>query len=128
MKLLVCGGRDFMDFEYLFAQLDAIHAAAPITLLIHGGAWGADTLAGHWAIMRNVPFKVYEARWKQHGKAAGSIRNQEMLTEGMPNLVVAFEGGAGTRDMIQRAMSAGVKVRCFVKEGPKAPAPAVVAP
>lgn len=33
-----------------------------------------------------------------------------MLDEGKPHLVVAFPGGRGTADMIDRARSAGVRV------------------
>jgi hypothetical protein len=33
-----------------------------------------------------------------------------MLDEGKPDLVVAFPGGGGTKDMITRALGAGVSV------------------
>lgn len=46
-----------------------------------------------------------------NGKAAGPIRNQRMLDEGKPDLVVAFPGGRGTADMVRRAKAAGVPVR-----------------
>jgi hypothetical protein len=48
---------------------------------------------------------------KKHGRAARPIRNQRMLDEGKPDLVVAFPGGRGTTDMIRRAERAGVPVR-----------------
>jgi hypothetical protein len=53
---------------------------------------------------------VYPADWAKHGRAASPIRNQQMLDEGRPNLVVAFPGGRGTADMVRRARSAGVEV------------------
>jgi hypothetical protein len=58
-----------------------------------------------------VPIDVYVAQWKKHGRAAGPIRNQRMLDEGKPDLVVAFPGGRGTADMIRRAERAGVPVQ-----------------
>jgi len=33
-----------------------------------------------------------------------------MLDEGKPDLVVAFPGGGGTKDMVRRAVKAGVSV------------------
>jgi hypothetical protein len=43
--VLVCGGRDYEDDRHVSDVLCAIHKACPITLLVHGGAKGADTLA-----------------------------------------------------------------------------------
>jgi len=83
----------------------------PITSVIAGGANGADTMAKHLAHAWNVPFRMFRADWNTHGKAAGPIRNQRMLDEGKPDLVVAFPGGRGTADMVRRAKAAGVLVR-----------------
>lgn len=44
-------------------------------------------------------------------RAAGPIRDQEMLDKGKPDLVVAFLGNRGTADMVRRAREAGVPVR-----------------
>jgi hypothetical protein len=41
---------------------------------------------------------------------AGPLRNYQMLEEGKPDLVVAFPGGGGTKDMVRRAVKAGVSV------------------
>lgn len=112
-RVLVCGGRDFADADLLNSELDRIHdwsLDGPITSLIHGGARGADTLAGKWAKANGVPVRVFPANWQEHGRGAGHIRNQQMLDEGKPDLVVAFPGGAGTANMIQRARKAGARV------------------
>jgi hypothetical protein len=109
MKVIVCGGRDFADRSLVFAELGRIHIESPITLLIHGDANGADRLGSDWAVYRSVPVLAVPADWKQHGKAAGPIRNGQMLTHS-PALVVAFPGGRGTANMISQARSAGVKV------------------
>lgn len=109
MKIIVCGGRDFCDRKLLFEFLDQLHTKSPITLLIHGGAKGADTLAGEWAFERRITVQVHRADWSAHGKAAGPIRNREMLAT-KPDFVVASPGGKGTADMIKAAKSAGVPV------------------
>lgn len=108
--VLVTGGRDYDNKRTLFRTLDQVHAIDPIALLIHGGANGADSLAGAWARERGVPYKVYAAYWKRDGNAAGPIRNQRMLVEGEPDLVVKFLGGRGTADMVRKATAAGVPV------------------
>jgi hypothetical protein len=41
--------------------------------------------------------------WKTHGKAGGPIRNQMMLDDYKPQVVIAFPGGSGTADMVRRA-------------------------
>jgi hypothetical protein len=70
----------------------------------------ADTLAVEWATNRGVPFDVYMADWESLGRKAGPIRNQRMLVEGKPDLVVAFPGGNGTAGMVALARNAGVDV------------------
>jgi hypothetical protein len=110
MRVLVCGGRDFGRWDVLLATLDDLHAQRPIDVIMHGGAPGADTMAEDWAKLRGAFNLPYYAAWKKHGRAAGPIRNQLMLDEGKPDLVVAFPGGAGTADMVRRATAAGVPV------------------
>jgi predicted Rossmann-fold nucleotide-binding protein len=38
------------------------------------------------------------------------VRNRQMLTEGRPDLVVAFPGGKGTANMVALARKAGVEI------------------
>ena len=52
----------------------------------------------------------YPADWKKYGKSAGPLRNQRMIDEGKPDLVVAFPGGVGTADMISRAKAYNISV------------------
>lgn len=110
MKVLVCGGRDYNDYGNVKAHLDALHDMEPITEIIHGGASGADTLAGLWATQNNVKLNIFPAEWEKHGRAAGPIRNTIMLEVGKPELVLAFRGGRGTANMVKQAEDAGVEV------------------
>ena len=95
-----------VERERLYATLDALE----IGCLGQGGAKGADELARDWARIRNVWLITYPADWDRHGKAAGPIRNEHMLREFEPDLVVAFPGGRGTQHMVSIALSAGVRV------------------
>lgn len=108
MRVLVCGSRYFNDYKLLSSVLSKIS----ISVLIHGGARGADTLAGEFASRYGIPQSVFLADWTTFGKRAGPIRNQLMLDEGKPELVVAFWDGEsrGTKHMIDIAEAAGVGV------------------
>lgn len=105
-RVLVCGGRDFDDFGSLNRELHR----HDVSVVIHGNARGADWLADRWARANAVDRLAFPADWETHGRAAGPKRNQRMLDEGRPDLVIAFPGGRGTADMVRRARKAGVKV------------------
>lgn len=109
MRVLVCGGRDYQNLNELFYHMDFVHAVSPISLIIHGKAQGADTLAGRWATSRSIPIKEFPADWSNLDKAAGPIRNAQMIREGKPELVIAFKGGPGTADMIRKAIIANIR-------------------
>ncbi len=107
-RVLVCGGRHYADYAQVCAVLDQVHRDKGIARLIHGGATGADALAGRWAVANKIWQVVYPARWDLHGKAAGPIRNTKMLDEGAPDCVISFPGGRGTADMVTQATDRGL--------------------
>lgn len=109
-RILVCGGRDYHDQAMVFGVLDMEAEQAHVHTIIQGGADGADRLARMWCHTRLCRCENYPAKWREHGKAAGPIRNQQMLDEGKPTKVIAFRGGRGTADMVRRARAAGVPV------------------
>jgi hypothetical protein len=115
--VLVTGGRTFDDAELLDAALDALHAEHGIDCIIHGLAQGADLMADHWAHARGIETFAIRADWKKYGSSAGPIRNGELLKQGKPDLVAAFPGGKGTRDMIRQADKAGVEVKTYPELG-----------
>ena len=118
MKVLVCGGRHFKNRALLELTLDRVHARRPFDCVIHGGAEGADLMAGQWALDNRVPFEVFEAHWNTyHGNRAGNVRNARILRNGKPDLAIAFEGGSGTQDMICKSLAAGIPVLVVTPTG-----------
>ena len=109
-RVLVCGSHDFNDYNLLATKLDEVRdRLGDVSMrVISGAARGADSLAAKWAQQRGVPCDEYPADWDRHGKSAGYRRNEQMLTEGDPHLVVAFPQGEsrGTRQMMDIASKA----------------------
>jgi len=116
MKILVCGGRESNQqmCNQVWCTLDdhltAANNAGQKMVIITGGATGADSYANDWAYANDVPCKVFRADWKKHGRAAGPIRNKQMIVEGKPDLVLAFPGGKGTANMVKQAQEHGIEV------------------
>ncbi|MDE2426268.1 MAG: DUF2493 domain-containing protein [Elusimicrobia bacterium] len=126
LRLLVCGGRDFNDKEAVWSALDSVVVDfGVVDVLIEGEASGADHLGRLWAEHRGITVIPCPADWsniavpgavvryrqgKPYNAAAGGMRNQRMLTDHAPDLVVAFPGGNGTADMVEKARRAGVEV------------------
>ena len=80
------GSRNRTDEATMLTNLQRVEA----TFVIHGGARGVDRLAGRAAVRLGIPVEVYPADWDKYGRSAGFVRNQEMLTVGRPDLVLAF--------------------------------------
>ncbi len=104
-RVLVCGGREFDDFEQVAMTLSRHMQVGDV--LVHGGCEGADTLAGrYWSMLSGI-VEIHYADWDQYGRRAGPVRNQQMLDSGI-DFVVVFPGGRGTADMVRRCKAAGV--------------------
>ncbi len=101
MIVLVTGGREYKNRDFVFTSLDFLHARVTITKLVHGAARGADTLAGEWAMMRGVSCRPYPVS-AQDGPwpGAGHARNRRMYLDARPHYIVAFPGGRGTNGMV----------------------------
>jgi len=121
MRAIVCGGRDYTDGEHVFRTLDALRETMGLSHVIEGGQrrrnpqnhrvdGGADYWAMRWAKARRLTWDTVEADWTAHGRAAGPMRNARMLAEFSPEIVIAFPGGSGTKDMSQRAERARLQV------------------
>ena len=132
------GGRNLLwSPQQIAAALVARTSGQLVHELLHGGARGADRAIGHSARQLGWPTAVLPADWRRHGRAAGPIRNRELLelaisravalgTAAAPVavLVVAFPGGAGTASLVQQArrMAASSSVPIAVAQISQAPA------
>lgn len=109
--------------EQVLAGFLQLHNYKPLFhTLIHGAALGADIMAAGLVEDSNLQYADSEywteilpfpADWNRYGKSAGYIRNQQMLDEGKPDMVLAFvdkplEESKGTRNMVHLAKLAGL--------------------
>jgi hypothetical protein len=115
-RVLFCGDRDWNDGDAIRKAFDRFRPS----VVIEGEARGADKLSRREAELRGMSVKdgtilPFPADWGRYREAAGPIRNQQMLDEGNPDLVVAFHSdlanSKGTADMVKRAREAGCRWR-----------------
>lgn len=117
MKILITGDRNWDDIERVVEELSPYPAG---TILIHGACRGADVICA--AVAESLGFVVrgYPADWAKYPRAAGPIRNQQMLdVENKPeepiDLCLAFHNdiasSRGTADMVKRMQKAGFTVK-----------------
>ena len=117
LLIVAGGGRNLL---WLPAQIAAVLLARTsgqlVHGLLHGGARGADRAIGRAAYQLGWPVEALPADWRRHGRAAGPIRNRELLelaisrAEALSSaaapvsvLVVALPGGAGTASLVREA-------------------------
>ena len=106
MKVAVIGSRTFNDYELLRQTLSKIE----ITLVVSGGAKGADSLGEEYANANNIPTKIFLPDWDKYGKSAGMLRNSDIINEA--EIIVAFWDGEskGCKDAIAKANKLNKKV------------------
>lgn len=123
MRVLICGCRNWDDRNAIEREIKRLYQVASDRgehlIVIEGGCRGADTMARRIARRLNIAVREYPADWGQYGRSAGPIRNQHMLNEGKPELVLAFhpdiKRSKGTADMIRRASKAGIPCQLFTR-------------
>lgn len=126
MRVIITGDRNWADDASIRHVLTALHAVHPDTIIVQGGARGADHIARRIAEALFGPAQVetHPADWYKYGRAAGLIRNQFMLDESYRRAIIdghkvrlgiAFHAdltnSRGTKDMCHRLLKAGIPVK-----------------
>ena len=103
MRLAIVGSRDFDDYKVFKSKLSEHIKTRDVESIISGGAKGADTLAAILARNCKIPITIYHPQWAAFGKAAGPIRNEQIVKA--CDMVIAFWDGKsrGTRSTIEIA-------------------------
>jgi hypothetical protein len=118
MRVLVTGSRDWNLIgtikEELLRVLVEMEAAPHQITVVHGGARGADKIAGSIAASIGMNVEVFPAQWNTYGKRAGYLRNAEMVNSG-PAICLAFikDQSRGATMCADLAEDAGIETRRF---------------
>ena len=115
MRVIICGSRTWVGAGIIAAR---VRDFASDTIVITGGAVGVDQLAHSFAVEAGLSTEEYPADWKTYGRAAGPVRNAQMLDSGA-DLVIAFWDGEspGTKDMINKAKHRKVPTEIHYADG-----------
>jgi YspA, cpYpsA-related SLOG family len=106
MKLAIIGSRTFNDYELMQTFTDL----TDVTLIISGGAIGADSLAERLANENNIPTLIFKPDWKLNGAKAGFMRNTSIV-ENCDQLIAFWDGKSnGTMDSVKKARALGKPV------------------
>ena len=119
LRILVCGGRHFEDYNLLKNILDKVLQLKKLTPkdveIVSGHCKGADMLGEKWAEENGANTKIFPADWALYKKSAGPIRNKQMIdyiTCFSDKLVVAFvsPNSKGTKQTIKLAKKNNIPV------------------
>lgn len=115
MIAAVVGSRTFTNYQMMITVL----LNKGIKKIVSGGARGADKLAERFANEHGIPIEIIKPDWKKNGKAAGLIRNKDIVNKA--DVVFAFWDGQskGTKHSIDLARKAGkvVEIISFATQG-----------
>lgn len=123
--VIMTGSREWADRDAIVTGLSwACSVAGDVRLeLHHGAAQGADTFAAKlWQRWHRAwpewfaPPVAHPADWRTHGKAAGPIRNSELVAvqpKPLACAVFALPGSIGTPDCAGKARNAGIPTKDF---------------
>jgi len=89
---------------------EVLRAFPDVTCIVSGGAVGADSLARDLALALGINYYEVRPEWKTYGRAAGPVRNKEIVEKS--EAVIAFWDGKskGTANTIGYARKVGKKV------------------
>lgn len=108
--ILVCGGRDFEDFDFICRALNKHQPAA----IVHGefSPGARDGLTGQYARHEAIDEVFVKLNWGWYGQGAIADRNTKLFNRvrALVDEVVAFPGGSGTANMVAKAKAAGIPV------------------
>jgi DNA modification methylase len=106
LRVAVVGSRKITDPTVVTSNLDKIKEAVSIFQVVSGGAPGIDTIAEEYADDSKQPKNIFPADWNKHGKAAGYIRNGDIVANS--DVTLAFWDGksSGTLDTITKSQKA----------------------
>ena len=111
VKIGIVGSRSITSSEYVFSVLDLSRLLEENeVVVVSGGAVGIDSLGAQWAELRKLKTEIYLPDYKQYGKSATFIRNQQII-DNSDYLIAITTGSNGTADSIKRAVKKNIPIK-----------------
>ena len=127
MRVVIFGGRKFGNKRLFDSTMYKFQEEiGKISIVVEGGATGADRMGRYWARQHHIPVITFEPNWddlytmpvriktttqgKRYNSLATLVRNQRMVNEGELNHAISFPGESGTADMARRLKAAGIEI------------------
>ena len=113
--LLIAGSRNYTDRDtFNRVTEEYIDSEDAFTVIVAGGAAGADELAKDYALEHGLQYIEFPADWEKYGRAAGPKRNDEMvkfIKEKNGTALYFWDGESkGTKHCIESARKNGIDV------------------
>ena len=118
VKVGICGSRSIDSKEYVFSVLDFYLSRLleeNEVVIVSGGAIGIDRLGAQWAELRKLKTEIYLPDYKQYGKSATFLRNQQII-DNSDYLIAITTGSNGTADSIKRAVKKNIPIKIIKYE------------
>ena len=81
------------------------------TMVVSGGARGADTMGENWAKSHDIPTLILKPQWRNangiYDKSAGIRRNTDIVDACTHMIAFPSDEGKGTQDSIRKAKQRG---------------------
>lgn len=113
MNIAIVGSRWYAEYDtikkYVLSKIDI----NDVDCIISGGANGVDRMAEKLAKELKIKTKIFFPDWKKYGKAAGLIRNKDIIESS--DVVFAFWDGEsrGTKSSIEIAEKMNKKLYIY---------------
>lgn len=113
MKIVIAGTRTFSDYKLMDEEIKKFLIENEVSNpeIVSGMSRGADKLGFRWAEQNGFQTKKFPADWNKYGRAAGPIRNKEMLNYGDSVLVFWDGKSVGTKHMIDITYKSKKKIK-----------------
>ena len=118
VKVGIVGSRSITSSEYVFSVLDFYLARLleeNEVVIVSGSAIGIDSLGAQWAELRKLKTEIYLPDYKQYGKSATFLRNQQII-DNSDYLIAITTGSNGTADSIKRAVKKNIPIKIIKYE------------
>lgn len=110
-KVIIAGSRDIDNWELVFDCIN--NSSIRIDEIVCGQAKGVDTCGMYYGFDHSIPVKYFPADWRLHGKAAGPIRNLQMVEYATAGIFIINKFSSGSMHCMNALKAALKPFTCY---------------